>query len=319
MLSKALQSSLHWLVTSPAQKPAGRGVGPDFLCIGMPKAGTSWLYAQMVSHEDFWMPPVKELHYFDNPLIFSKYVDSPKIWSAILKKNINSSLIKTFMERNGRWPPDERDWQFIETAQTIAGSPDVNPDYYAALFDQKNGKLSGDITPNYSELPETIIASIARRFPALKVIYIIRDPVENFWSHLCMSMRVNKLREEDISCLDTVKKVATELMVAKRMYPSKVVARWKQYIPDENFGIFFFDDLYWNEKKFRENVFRFLSADPDKPSDAPGTINCNQDKKKLTMPESVQSYLASCFKQEIITCANKFGGAAETWPERYGL
>src|SRR5689334_16087334 len=38
---------------------------PDFLCIGAQKAGTSWLYQQLEPHPDFWMPPVKELHYFD--------------------------------------------------------------------------------------------------------------------------------------------------------------------------------------------------------------------------------------------------------------
>ena len=39
---------------------------PDFLCVGAQKAGTSWLYRQLEPHPDFWMPPVKELHYLDN-------------------------------------------------------------------------------------------------------------------------------------------------------------------------------------------------------------------------------------------------------------
>src|SRR5205809_6538559 len=38
---------------------------PDFLCVGAQKAGTSWLYRQLEPHADFWMPPVKELHYMD--------------------------------------------------------------------------------------------------------------------------------------------------------------------------------------------------------------------------------------------------------------
>ncbi len=38
---------------------------PDFLCVGAQKAGTTWLYQQLDSHPDFWMPPIKELHYFD--------------------------------------------------------------------------------------------------------------------------------------------------------------------------------------------------------------------------------------------------------------
>jgi hypothetical protein len=38
---------------------------PDFLCVGAQKAGTSWLYRELEPHPDFWMPPVKELHYLD--------------------------------------------------------------------------------------------------------------------------------------------------------------------------------------------------------------------------------------------------------------
>ena len=42
--------------------------GPDFLCIGAQKAGTHWLYDQLQHHDDFWMPPIKELHFFDGRL-----------------------------------------------------------------------------------------------------------------------------------------------------------------------------------------------------------------------------------------------------------
>jgi hypothetical protein len=38
---------------------------PDFLCVGVHKGGTTWLYQQLDSHPDFWMPPLKELHYLD--------------------------------------------------------------------------------------------------------------------------------------------------------------------------------------------------------------------------------------------------------------
>src|SRR5437667_372467 len=36
---------------------------PDFLCVGAQKGGTTWLYQQLDSHPDFWMPPIMEVHY----------------------------------------------------------------------------------------------------------------------------------------------------------------------------------------------------------------------------------------------------------------
>ena len=55
----------------------GGDARPDFLCVGAQKAGTSWLYRQLELHPDFWMPPVKELHYLDN-LNRTKRRDPPR-------------------------------------------------------------------------------------------------------------------------------------------------------------------------------------------------------------------------------------------------
>src|ERR671918_378664 len=38
---------------------------PTFLGIGAQKARTSWLYQHLREHPNVWMPPEKELHYFD--------------------------------------------------------------------------------------------------------------------------------------------------------------------------------------------------------------------------------------------------------------
>ena len=41
---------------------------PDFLGIGAQKAGTTWLSHNLQLHPEVWMPPVKELHYFDEKI-----------------------------------------------------------------------------------------------------------------------------------------------------------------------------------------------------------------------------------------------------------
>ena len=66
---------------------AGTPALPDFLGIGVPKAGTTWLYANLAAHPQLFLPPKKEIHYFDlnwfQPLswyseIFDKAGDLPK-------------------------------------------------------------------------------------------------------------------------------------------------------------------------------------------------------------------------------------------------
>ena len=37
----------------------------DFMCIGAQKSATSWFYAMLQQHPNIWMPPIKELHFFN--------------------------------------------------------------------------------------------------------------------------------------------------------------------------------------------------------------------------------------------------------------
>jgi hypothetical protein len=38
---------------------------PDFMCIGAERAGTSWLYVNLKYHPEVWLPPVKEIRFFN--------------------------------------------------------------------------------------------------------------------------------------------------------------------------------------------------------------------------------------------------------------
>ena len=129
--------------------------GPDFLCVGIHKGGTTWLYQQLDSHPDFWMPPLKELHYLDQ-LSRVKRSSSPRC-------------------------RDQRDRRFLESINTLSAKPSLDLEQYAQLFEAKGPLLSGDISPNYSTLSNQVIRRVIRYFPNLKVIFMARDPVERVW------------------------------------------------------------------------------------------------------------------------------------------
>src|SRR6266404_7759450 len=141
---------------------AANAARPDFLCVGAHKGGTTWLYQQLDSHPDFWMPPLKELHYFDQ-------------LSRIQRSS--SSRCR-----------DERDLRFLESMNSLSAKPYMDLEHYARLFEPKGPLLSGDISPNYSTLSNEVIRRIVEYFPSLKVIFLARDPVERMWSHLFMAV-----------------------------------------------------------------------------------------------------------------------------------
>jgi hypothetical protein len=60
--------------------------GPDFLVIGAQRAGTTWLHQVLRRHPSLWLPPVKELHYFDK-LSHQHTWDDDKRWRRALRSD----------------------------------------------------------------------------------------------------------------------------------------------------------------------------------------------------------------------------------------
>ena len=273
----------------PTRRP-----GPDFLCIGAHKAGSTWLYQQLDSHPDFWMPPVKELHYL-NQLSRVQRAAGPRC-------------------------RDERDRRFLERLQSLSAEPGIDLENYGRLFEPKASLLSGDISPNYSTLGNKVIRQVVGYFPNLKVMFLARDPVERVWSHLSMEVHYRQIEPFDVTNIDEVNRNLLRRGMLLRSYPSAVVARWKRYVHPAQFRVYFFDDLQSNPAELRRSILYFLGADPDKPgSRLTADYNSWTKMEKLPLTDKVRSRLAKFFKKELKTCAARLGGPAREWPARYGF
>jgi len=268
--------------------------GPNFLCVGAHKGGTTWLYQQLDSHPDFWMPPLKELHYFDQ-----------------LSRVQRSSSSRC---------RDERDLRFLESINNLSAKPYMDLEHYARLFEPKGPLLSGDISPNYSTLSNEVIRRIVGYFPNLKIIFLARDPVERVWSHLSMEVQYHQIEAFDVTDIDEVNRNVLRRGMLLRSYPSEVAARWKRYVHPDRFRIYFFDDLQTNPTELRRSILDVLGADPDKPGSRMAVdYNSWARMEKLPLTEEVRSHLAHFFKKELKACAARLGGAARDWPARYGF
>src|SRR5947209_4811202 len=267
---------------------------PDFLCVGAHKSGTTWLYQQLDSHTDFWMPPVKELHYLDQ--------------------------LSRVQRAAGPRCRDERDRRFLERLQSFSAEPGIDLENYGRLFEPKASLLSGDISPNYSTLNDEVIRRVVRYFRNLKVIFLARDPVERVWSHLSMEVHYRQIEPFDVTDIDQVNRNLLRRGMRLRSYPSAIVARWKRYVHPDRFRIYFFDDLQRNPTELRRSILHFLGADPGKPiRRLTADYNDWAGMEKLLFTDKVRSHVARFFKKELKTCARRLGGPARDWPARYGF
>ena len=148
---------------------------PDFLGIGAQKSGTTWLHHNLSQHPEVWLPPVKELHYFDHPHRTPSALLLPlRGWQA---RRARKELPRLWHSR--RQPALLR-WhlRFLLGVRC--------PGWYASLFEPGPGQICGEITPGYDTLDATAVARIRTLMPGLRIVYLLRDPLERLWSGLAM-------------------------------------------------------------------------------------------------------------------------------------
>ena len=303
--------SLETPEAAPGVSPKGTA-GPDFFCVGAQKGGTGWLYEQLRSHPDFWMPPVKELHYFDRLWRSPR----PRTSSRFLFAGKTEDRVRG-ARQNAR---DQRDQLFLDEMEKLFARPEIDLEDYAQLFASKGSLLSGDITPGYSALPDEIIERIARFFPAVKVLFLARDPVERAWSQLSMWVRHGRIQRFDSGDLDQVTQNLLRPEVLVRSHPSTIVARWRRHLPEALFRVYFFDDLKHAPGPLRQSIIQFLGGDPLKKSgQLAADHNSKAKQERLELTDKVRAHLARFFEHELKTCADELGGPAREWPARYGF
>lgn len=282
--------------------------GPDFICIGLPKAGTGWLFDQLGGHPDFWMPPVKELLYLQQPVSKMGFVNR----SGQARPNPNGRERRVHREQF-----DERDLAFLKYAASCQGEQ-LSLERYARLFSFKGELLSGDISPPYWTLEPEMIARLAARFPGTKIVLLVRDPVARAWSRISMAYRSELF---DPALLENAEKFRSYVEGTRKIgavHATQIVERWRHHAPKMAFGTFMFDDIASAPEKALREILLFLGADPEKKGEGMSAgYNRKADTQKLEMTDAAKLVLVEHYAAELRTGASTLGHAAQAWAEKY--
>lgn len=276
---------------------------PDFLCVGMEKSATSWLFDQLRTHPDFWIPPVKELRY---------------LHTATPRMDSTSKLLAQV--RQGRKKHlSETDRAFLREAEALVCKPrDIEK--YAALFRPKAGRISGDISPMYCLLSGEDIAALARCFPNLKVVLMVREPVERAWSHICQLHRMGRFDLTLLADPLAFGKWFESAKLKRASMATMALQRWTEHAPSIPFRFYLFDQVASAPAVVRAEIIRFLGGDPGKKSGKfPAGYNHKASASKLPLSQPIKLVLVEQLAEEIRASARLFGGPAEGWPARHGI
>jgi hypothetical protein len=289
--------------------------GPDFLCIGLQKAGTRWLFDQLSFRAGFWMPPIKELHFFDQPFPDKRLLD------LLASYDLDPAALNVLHTSNYGRALDARDAEFFSEVRAAGPARLRSIDGYAKLFAPKGALLSGELTPGYSVLDDEHIAALSAAFPELRVILLLRDPVARAWSQLCMNVEEGRTAPEPLRDEKRLIWYLKKPLVEGRSFPSRIATRWRRHF-GERLGFFFFDDIVGRPENALQAILRHIGASAE-PGNAPIPVDFNRVAIERAVPKPVATpaiakLLEEHFREERVLCAEMFGGPALAWPHRTG-
>lgn len=219
---------------------------PDFLIIGAAKCGTTALHNYLGQHPQVFMTEVKEPRFF-------------LVYNNELQKQIN-----------------------IKDNRSIFNKYD-SFDKYASLFANAADKVKGESSPQYLAYPHCS-AAIKSLKPEMKLIVILRNPVERAYSQFIMhkNWRIEPKSFEE-AVFDELKGKRRQLPID--MQYLKCGLYYQQLLPYfdcfslASFLILKHEDLKFNPQETLRKIFIFLGVEPDFKVDFTGKHNVSMIRR----------------------------------------
>ena len=274
---------------------------PDFLGIGAQKAGTTWLHLNLRRHPGVWLPPVKELQYFNQI-----YVQRHRKWMVAYRRKHGMRALAHHIEKV---PREKWNYRLIGRLADIIES-EISDQWYGNIFAlAKPKQICGEVSPQYSLLQDQGIEHILRLSPDVKIVFSLRDPIERNWSQI----RMISEGEEPGSNLMRIAELPDVLQRAN--YP-EIIARWSKFIPEDRILILFMEDILSKPLELMSQVCKFLGVDFRKEM-FPGLNKPAFVGKQLEMPADVYGLLKDQLHPIYVEMSKLYPENAGKWMQRH--
>lgn len=202
---------------------------PNFLIIGAAKSGTTALHEYLQQHPQVYMTPNKETNFF-----------------AFEGKEINF-----------QGPEDDGLKVFSIT----------DLETYQAQFDEVSNETAlGEACPSYLYLPQAV-ENIKKYIPDVRLIVILRNPVERAYANFLHLIRDNRepyddfmsaLQDEPIRIKNNWEWFWHYIQVG---YYTNQLQRYYSTFPAEQIKVYLYDDLKAKPVELMQDIYRFIQVD----------------------------------------------------------
>jgi hypothetical protein len=211
-----------------------------FLGIGAQKAGSTWLHKQLERHPEVALPPRKEVHFFDT-MYPTRYGESAGV--------VLAQRFKTLVGQGRQGAA----LQIAEQFEVMFRGPEAYVEYIGRKQNPQT-TIVGDITPGYADLTAEGF-QIARELLDPLLIFVMRDPLERYWSWARMTAGTNTER-----MVGWFEKGFRQPRIWSRCdYPAVLATLDEVFEPGKVLTLFY-EDLFREDTL--EQIARFLGVSP---------------------------------------------------------
>ena len=152
-------------------------------------------------------------------------------------------------------------------------------EWYSSLFAQaKPGQICGEASTTYSRWQQHphAAARIAKALPNVKLIYIMRHPIDRAYSFYLHRLKGARHKPE-LAVLKTFEKtIAQQSEFLDSSYYLEQIERYLQFFPRESFLFLLLEDLYQQPAATLKKILRFINADPNIDLIQDGLVKANK-------------------------------------------
>lgn len=134
--------------------------------------------------------------------------------------------------------------------------------WYQGLFASlPEGKKRGEFTPSYAGLSPARIREIRRHFPKLRLLYIVRDPVDRAWSHACMGLRRSGMAVEEAPDERFAARFRSRHYIVQADYET-CLRNWISVYPPEQLLLLRFESVRDEPRRLLKRCAEHIGVDP---------------------------------------------------------
>jgi hypothetical protein len=277
MISDAVRHKLKYVKVSDPD--IGLERFPDFLIVGPQRTGTTWLHAHLRYHPQIMLTEPKELFFFSS----LKTPDS---------RRFHSNELAHYLQF------------FREPLWRVALHQAICLRRYRQLYWPK---IRGEATASYAALDRDIIAEISALKPDLKVILMIRDPVERAWSHAKKDLVRNRRRRFADVSPNEFEQFFTDPYQRQCAHVTENIDNWTTLLQKDHLLVGLFDDIDVRPEALLLTVMDFLGVRSDQRYISPEVRERVNPTAASKIPDRYRRFLDDLLQDDLTQLRERLG------------